>query len=127
MRGDYCWADFRLSGRSVYCPRGYGRDKLQRFLQKFGESHVFYFGSYLFPAYRIYKREEGIPLAMRISPTEAARYREKRAGRKKLWAGVSFALSGIIFLVAFTLPMGYNVENMVKRYHTADVRIRRML
>ena len=33
-------------------------------------------------------------------------------------------MSGIIFLVAFTLPMGYNVENMVKRYHTADVRIR---
>lgn len=63
-------------------------------------------------------------LAMRISPVEAAKYREKRAGRKKLWSAVSFALSGIIFLVAFTLPMGYNVENMVKRYHTADIRVR---
>ena len=33
-------------------------------------------------------------------------------------------LSGIIFLVVFTLTLGYNVENMVDRYHTADVRIR---
>ena len=86
---------------------------------------MFFISAVIFSLLTVYiSARKAYRLAMRISPTEAARYREKRAGRKKLWAGVSFALSGIIFLVAFTLPMGYNVENMVKRYHTADVRIR---
>ena len=86
---------------------------------------MFFISAVVFSLLTVYiSARKAYRLAMRISPIEAARYREKRAGRKKLWAGVSFALSGIIFLVAFTLPMGYNVENMVKRYHTADVRIR---
>jgi ABC-type antimicrobial peptide transport system permease subunit len=63
-------------------------------------------------------------MAMRISPVEAVRFSEKTGKRRKVLSVLSFALSGIIFLVAFTLTLGYDVEKMVERQNSADVRIR---
>lgn len=59
--------------------------------------------------------------ACHISPVEAARYGGKR--KKGIFSIVSFALSGILFLVVYTLSMGYRVEVMMERYHETDFRI----
>ena len=86
---------------------------------------LFFISAVFFSALTVYiSSRKSYRLAMRISPVEAARYRERNEKKKKVWSAVSFMLSGIIFLVVFTLTLGYNVENMVDRYHTADVRIR---
>lgn len=86
---------------------------------------LFFIAAVFFSAVTVYiSSRKSYRLAMRISPVEAARYREHNEKKKKVWSAVSFMLSGIIFLVVFTLTLGYNVEKMVDRYHTADVRIR---
>lgn len=86
---------------------------------------LFFIAAVFFSALTVYiSSRKSYRLAMRISPVEAARYREQKERKKKVWSAVSFMLSGIIFLVVFTLTLGYNVENMVDRYHTADIRIR---
>lgn len=57
-----------------------------------------------------------------ISPVEAARYRARR--KKGVFSVISFALSGILFLVVYTLAMGYSVETQVTRRHNTDFQIR---
>lgn len=61
-------------------------------------------------------------IACTISPVEAARYRAKR--KKGVFSVVSFALSGVLFLVVYTLAMGFSVETQVDRRHNTDFQIR---
>lgn len=61
-------------------------------------------------------------LAGRISPVEAARYRGKR--KKGFFSVVSFALSGTLFLVVYTISIGYSVEAQVLKYNGTDFRVR---
>lgn len=61
-------------------------------------------------------------IACTISPVEAARYRARR--KKGVFSVISFALSGILFLVVCTLAMGYSVETQVTRRHNTDFQIR---
>lgn len=63
-------------------------------------------------------------IASRISPVEAARYRGTGKSRRKLWSVLSLGIGGMIFLVVYTATIGYDVEKIVERYETADVRIR---
>lgn len=60
--------------------------------------------------------------ASTISPVEAARYRGKR--KKGVFSVISFALSGILFLVVYTISMGYSVEVQVQEHCGTDFRIR---
>ncbi len=61
-------------------------------------------------------------IACTISPVEAARYRAKR--KKGVFSVISFALSGILFLVVFTLAIGFSVEAQIDRRHNTDFQIR---
>ena len=61
-------------------------------------------------------------IACTISPVEAARYRARR--KKGAFSVISFALSGILFLVVYTLAMGFSVEIQVDRRHNTDFQIR---
>ncbi len=60
-------------------------------------------------------------IACLISPVEAARYGGKK--KKGIFSVVSFALSGILFLVVYTLSMGYDIEVMKNRYNETDFRV----
>lgn len=62
-------------------------------------------------------------MAAKISPVEAARYSGGRNSKRKLWSVISFAISSLIFLIVYTGTIGFDVEKMVDRYHTADVRV----
>ncbi|MDO4276823.1 MAG: hypothetical protein Q4D16_24455 [Eubacteriales bacterium] len=62
-------------------------------------------------------------IASRISPVEAARYTGSGKSRRKLWSVLSFGIGGMIFLIVYTATIGYDVEKIVDRYHTADVCI----
>lgn len=61
-------------------------------------------------------------IACMISPVEAARYRAKR--KKGAFSVISFALSGILFLVVYTLAMGFSVEAQVDRRMSTDFQVR---
>lgn len=61
-------------------------------------------------------------IACTISPVEAARYRSKR--KKGAFSVISFALSGVIFLVVYTLAAGFSVETQVNRRRNTDFQIR---
>lgn len=56
-----------------------------------------------------------------ISPVEAARYRGKQ--KKGVFSVLSFGISGILFLMVYTLSAGYQVDVMMERYHETDFRI----
>ena len=60
-------------------------------------------------------------IACHISPVEAARYGGKK--KKGIFSVLSFALSGILFLVVYTLSMGYDVDVMKERYNETDFRV----
>lgn len=60
-------------------------------------------------------------IASRISPVEAARYRGKK--KKGIFSVASFALSGIVFLVVYTISIGYSVEVQVQKHNGTDFRI----
>lgn len=60
--------------------------------------------------------------ACTVSPVEAARYRAKR--KKGVFSVISFALSGILFLVVYTIAMGFSVEIQVQRHILTDYQIR---
>lgn len=60
-------------------------------------------------------------MASAISPVEAARYVPKK--RRNIFTIISFALSGIIFMVACNATFGYSVNHMVERYNQEDCRI----
>ncbi len=60
-------------------------------------------------------------IACHISPVEAARYGGKK--KKGIFSVLSFALSGILFLVVYTLSMGYDVDVMKERYNGTDFRV----
>ncbi len=64
-------------------------------------------------------------IASRISPVEAARYRGKK--KKGVFSVVSFALSGILFLVVYTISMGYSVEVHTAEHNGTDFRVRQKL
>ncbi len=59
--------------------------------------------------------------ACAISPVEAARYRGKQ--KKGLFSVLSFSISGILFLLVYTISMGYRVDVMMERYNETDFRI----
>lgn len=61
-------------------------------------------------------------IACTISPVEAARYRARR--KKGVFSVVSFALSGVLFLVVYTLAIGYSVETQVDRRNNTDFQVR---
>lgn len=61
-------------------------------------------------------------IACTISPVEAARYRAKK--KKGVFSVVSFALSGVLFLVIYTLAIGFSVEVQIDRRHNTDFQIR---
>ncbi len=62
-----------------------------------------------------------LKLASKISPVEAANYTPKK--RKNLFTIISFALSGIMFMAAANVTLGYSVERMVDRYNMDDMTI----
>ena len=59
--------------------------------------------------------------ACTISPVEAARYRGKQ--KKGVFSVLSFGISGILFLMVYTLSAGYQVDVMMDRYNETDFRI----
>ncbi|MDE6387951.1 MAG: ABC transporter permease [Lachnospiraceae bacterium] len=61
-------------------------------------------------------------IACTVSPVEAARYRAKK--KKGVFSVISFALSGVLFLVIYTLAMGFSVEIQIDRRHNTDFQIR---
>lgn len=61
-------------------------------------------------------------IACKVSPVEAARYRSKR--KKGVFSVVSFALSGILFLVVYTVAMGFSVEIQIDRRNHSEFHIR---
>lgn len=61
-------------------------------------------------------------IAGTISPVEAARYQGKK--KKGVFSIISFALSGIVFLVVYTISMGYSVEVQTLKHNGTDFRIR---
>ncbi len=60
-------------------------------------------------------------IAGRISSVEAARYRGRQ--KKGAFSVISFALSGILFLVVYTISMGYSVETQTRRHNGTDFRV----
>lgn len=65
---------------------------------------------------------KALSLAAKISPVEASRFRT--SGRKKMvFAVISFALSGILFCVLYTVMMGFDVEYMVNRMNATDFQV----
>lgn len=60
--------------------------------------------------------------ACAISPIEAARYRGKQ--KKGVFSVLSFGISGILFLMVYTISAGYQVDVMMDRYNETDFRIR---
>lgn len=64
---------------------------------------------------------KSLKLACRISPVEAARFAPKK--KKNLFTILSFALSGMIFLVSCNAALGFSVDRMVERYNMKDARI----
>lgn len=60
--------------------------------------------------------------ASMISPVEAARYRGRK--KKGVFSVISFALSGILFLVVYTISLGYSVEVHTAEHNGTDFRIR---
>lgn len=60
-------------------------------------------------------------IACYISPVEAARYGGKK--KKGIFSVLSFTLSGILFLVVYTLSMGYDIDVMKERYNETDFRV----
>lgn len=65
---------------------------------------------------------KALSLAARISPVEAARYRGG-SRMKTVIAIVSFALSGVLFVVLYGFTLGYDVESYVNRWNTADISV----
>lgn len=64
---------------------------------------------------------KSLKMAASISPVEAAKYAPKK--RRNIFTIISFALSGIIFMVACNATFGYSVDHMVERYNQEDCRI----
>lgn len=60
-------------------------------------------------------------LAGAVSPVEAARYCGRR--KKGVFSVISFALGGILFLVVYTVSMGYSVEEQTLSHNGTDFRI----
>ena len=61
-------------------------------------------------------------VACMISPVEAARYRAKR--KKGVFSVISFALSGMLFLIVYTIAIGFSVEAQIDRRRNTDFQIR---
>lgn len=64
-------------------------------------------------------------IASMISPVEAARYRRRK--KKGIFSVVSFALSGVLFLVVYTISMGYSVEVHTAEHNGTDFRVQQKL
>lgn len=59
--------------------------------------------------------------AASYSPIEAARFIPRH--KNKVFTVISFALSGIVFLIVCNVAFGYRVEKMVERYNQDEARI----
>ncbi len=64
---------------------------------------------------------KSLKLACHISPVEAARFTPKK--KKNMFTILSFALSGMIFLVSCNAALGFSIDHMVERYNMKDARI----
>lgn len=64
---------------------------------------------------------KSLKLACHISPVEAARFAPKK--KKNMFTILSFALSGMIFLVSCNAALGFSIDHMVERYNMKDARI----
>lgn len=60
-------------------------------------------------------------LAASISPIEAQRFTPK--SNKNVFTVISMALSGIIFLAAANISLGFDIETMVARYNQNDAQL----
>jgi|GEM_PF-573913 len=60
-------------------------------------------------------------LAASISPIEAQRFTPK--SNKNIFTVISMALSGIIFLAAANISLGFDIETMVARYNQNDAQL----
>ena len=65
---------------------------------------------------------KALSLAAKVSPVEAARFRAS-GKKKKVFAVISFALSGILFCALFTAFVGYDTEWMADRMNEADYKV----
>lgn len=64
---------------------------------------------------------KSLKLACSISPVEAARFVPKK--KKNLFTILSFALSGMTFLITCNATLGFSVDHMVERYNMKDALI----
>lgn len=80
-------------------------------------------GAAVFSAITVWiSSRKAVSLASKVSPVEASRFR--LSGKKKtVFAVISFALSGILFSVLYTVMLGYDVEYMVNRMHETDFNV----
>ncbi len=63
---------------------------------------------------------KSLKLACHISPVEAARFAPKK--KKNMFTILSFALSGMIFLVSCNAALGFSIDHMVERYNMKAAR-----
>lgn len=64
---------------------------------------------------------KSLKLACSVSPVEAARFAPKK--KKNLFTILSFALSGMVFLITCNATLGFSVDHMVERYNMKDALI----
>lgn len=60
--------------------------------------------------------------ASSIAPIEAMKYSPPKK-KKNLFTILSFAMSGVVFLVVCNVTIGFQIEHMVERYNQEDFRI----
>lgn len=104
-----------------------GMQKLELTFARFYEPHpaleLGIVGAVLFTALTVWiSSRKAFTLAAKISPVEASRFRS--GGKKKMvFSVLSFALSGILFTVVYTMLFGYDTEWMVNRTNMTDFRV----
>ena len=79
-------------------------------------THLIFCAGAVFSWITVYiSAHRSLKIASRISPVEAAKYTPKK--RKNLFTILSFALSGIMFMAASNVTLGYSVDKMIQRYN----------
>ncbi len=108
----------RIAGREIIASFAEG---VKGYYQTAGALEVFLLGAF-FSWITVYiSTMKPFRAVGNISPVEAARYRGKR--KKGIFSILSFFFSGILFLVVYTLSVGYRVDVMRERYNETDFRI----
>lgn len=97
-------------------------DNIAMYYKPAGIAMTFLFGGVFSWATIFVSTMKPFRIACTVSPVEAARYRAKR--KKGVFSVVSFALSGILFLVVYTVSMGFSVDSQVDRRHDSQFQLR---